>query len=664
MNRRRFLRTAFAFGVGATLFPYNAFSRAAAARKKVLMLGIDGMDVRLTEQFLRQGRLPNVQKIIARGGMAPLATSMPPQSPVAWSNIAVGGTPAIHGIYDFIHRDPATMSPFLSMSRVTPSARVLHLGEYAIPLTAGKTENLQQGKPFWAYLAERDIPTTLFKMPANFPCRGGDIEMISGMGTPDLRGGYGNFTLFTTTPESFPQDISGGRIIPVAFEGNQVSMLLPGPRNTLKKETPEVAIPISVWRDRINPVVRVVIQDHEFVLKQGEWTGWFRVEFPMIGSLVNVKGICKIYIKSVHPHFSMYVSPINIDPSEPALPIVSSEKYGKLLAEENGFFYTQGLPEDTKALSEGIFTEDEYLELARQVLEERKKLLFFEFERFNRRESGMLFFYVSSIDQNSHMYWRAIDPKHPQYSPELSGHYGDILVGYYTQVDGFLGQILEQYDISDPNLTLMIMSDHGFGSFRRQVNVNTWLYENGYLALSGADALERNDYFSGVNWKRTGAYNLGINSIYLNLKGREKQGVVLENQAAGLKTALREELMALVDPASDERAVADVRIVPDAEHARHPHAPDLIVGWNDGYRTSWNSILGGFSPDIFADNLDKWSGDHCVDPSVVPAIMISNKPIVKPQPALWDIAPTVLQEFGIEGSEEIEGEALYTVGSG
>ena len=659
MNRRQFIKNGTILGLGASLLPYGSLSPASPKGKKLLMLGIDGMDVRLTEHFLKKGLLPNLRKVIAKGGMMPLATSYPPQSPVAWSNIAVGGTPAVHGIYDFIHRNPASMMPYLSTSRVVPPSRVLHLGDYSIPLNSGETQNLQQGKPFWAYLAERDVPTTLFKMPANFPCEGGDIDMISGMGTPDLRGGYGNFTVFTTTPESFQKDISGGRVLPMAFSKNRATVHLPGPANTLKKGAPETMVPIEIRRDRVNPVVRLKIQKHELLLQEGEWSGWLQLEFPMIGSMVKVSGICKVYIKSVHPHFSVYISPINIDPSDPALPIVSSEKYGKLLTENNGFFYTQGFPEDTKALSEGIFTDAEYLTLADQVIEERKRLLYFELDRFDRLDTGMLFFYFSSLDQNSHMLWRAIDSKHPQYSPELGRDVGEVLAGYYAEVDSFLGKALEQNDINDPNFTLMIMSDHGFGSFRRQVNLNTWLYENGYLALSNPSAMEKEGYFPGVNWKRSGAYNVGINSVYLNLKGREKHGVVLESQAQGLRKSIREELLGLIDPETGERAVSDVLIIPDSERSRNPHAPDLIVGWNEGYRTSWDSILGGFSRKMFSDNLDKWSGDHCVDPAFVPAIMVSNKTMPKQNPSLWDLAPSILEEFDIEPSGEIEGSSLY-----
>ncbi len=659
MNRRTFLKNSLAFGLGCSVFPYGKLLHAAPRRKKVLVLGMDGMDTQLTREYLRQGLLPNVRRVFEKGSMMPLATSTPPQSPVAWSNVTIGASPAVHGIYDFIHRDPGTMVPYLSTSRVTSPSRVLHLGEYTIPLSQGRTENLQQGKPFWEFLADRDIPTTIFKMPANFPYRSGNVDMISGMGTPDLRGGYGNFTLFTTVPEQFKKDITGGRIIPVAFSDNRIKMYLPGPANTLKKGNPDSVIPITVWRDRINPVVRILLQDHELLLREREWSGWLQVAFPMIGSLIDVKGICKMYVKSVHPHFSLYVSPINIDPSDPALPVVSSEKYGRLLTEKTGFFYTQGFPEDTKALSEGILDEDEYLELAKQIIEERKQLLYFELDRFNKLDHGMLFFYFSSLDQNSHMYWRAIDSEHPLYTPEIHKKYGNTLKTFYSEADASLGEVLGQYDIADPDFSLIIMSDHGFVPFRRQVNLNTWLYKHDYLALYQANAMESGGYFANVNWANTAAYNLGINAVYLNIQGREKNGVVLASQARGLRESIRRELLNFVDPDTGAKVVSQVRIVPDAERRRHPHAPDLIVGWNYGYRTSWKSILGGFTPEVISDNLDKWSGDHCVDPALVPGILITNRRVTKPHPNLCDIAPTILEEFQIPQSEDMEGSPLY-----
>ena len=661
MNRRQFIKKSLAFGLGCSFFPMWRPLHGAEGKKKVLVLGIDGMDVHLTSVYMRQGLLPNLRKVVERGSMQTLGTSNPPQSPVAWSNVAVGGATAVHGIYDFIHRNPETMAPYLSTSRVTPPARVLHMGAYAIPLSRGRTELLRRGKPFWHHLAGRDIPATLFKMPVNFPCKSGKVDMVSGMGTPDLRGGYGNFTVFTTAPEQFKKDITGGRIMPVVFRENEALMQLSGPANTIRKGNPESAIPIKVWRDPSNPVVRIIFGKHELLLREGEWSGWLQVAFPMLGSLLEVKGICKIYVKSVNPHFCVYVSPINIDPSEPALPVVSSAEYGRLLTEKNGFFYTQGFPEDTKALSEGIFNEDEYLDLANQIIEERKRLLYFEIDRFRKLDHGLLFFYFSSLDQNAHMYWRTIDSQHPLYEPEIHKKYGNTLKMFYTKIDAMLGEILRLYDIDDPNFSLIIMSDHGFSPFRRQVNLNTWLFQNGYLALNNTRAMEEGDFFANVNWSRTGAYNLGINSVYLNIRGREKNGSVLDSQARSLRESLRRELLEFVDPDTGDRAISRVWIVPESERSLNPHAPDLIVGWNLGYRTSWKSILGSFTPEVVSDNLDKWSGDHCVDPSLVPAILISNRSVTKRDPNLCDIGPTILEEFKIPKPAEMQGETLYRI---
>ncbi len=658
ISRRDFIKNSLAIGVGCSLFPLTSL---ANHMKKLIVLGIDGMDPHLTRQYMRKGIMPNIQKLVKMGGGNAMTTSTPAQSPVAWSNISVGASTDVHGIYDFIHRTPHDMTPFLSTSQVEASSRALKLGKYNLPLSSGKTVRLQEGKPFWEYLAERDIPTTLFKMPANFPCEGKNVEMVSGMGTPDLRGGYGNFTLYTTSPGRFRKDITGGRIISVGFSGNKINSELAGPVNAFIEGSPESTIPLTIWRDSANPVVRIKIQRYELLLTKGEWSQWLQLSFPMIGSLVDVKGICKIYIKSVYPEFSMYVSPLNIDPSEPSLPVVSPESYGRELTDANGFFYTQGFPEDTKALSEGIFTEDEYLSQALRVYEERERLLDYELNRFQKRNEGLLFFYVSSLDQNSHMYWRAVDELHPLYTPELKNKYGSILKMFYARIDAAVGKVMAQFDMRDPNVTLMIMSDHGFLPFRRQVNLNSWLYQNGYLALKNKNTIGEEGYFKGVNWKRTGAYNVGINAIYLNKADRERDGVVLENQAKGLCHTLRNELLDFKDAKTGKTVVSSVKIVSEAEKVLHPQAPDLIVGWNTGYRTSWDSILGGISQEVVSDNLDKWSGDHCVDPALVPAVVISNKKIPKQNPNVCDIAPTILNEFDISTPMTMQGRSLFKV---
>jgi len=658
MNRRNFLKTGLKLGIGAYLYPLTHSLASMPGKKfKYIVMGIDGMDVHLVNAYMNRNLLPNLQRLASIGGFSPVRSTFPPQSPVAWSSFSVGAPPALHGIYDFIHRDPSSMMPYLSTSRVISAQKTLDLFQWKIPLVAGRVENLRKGRPFWEYLADYDIPATIFKMPGNFPCQSDRVDMVSGMGTPDLRGGYGSFTLFTSLVPENADEITGGIVVPIDFRDNTADTVLEGPRNTLREGQPVEKIPVRIWRDRKNSVARIRIQENEFLLRQGEWTGWISLSFTMIPYFSEVKGLCKVYIKSIYPEFNMYVSPINMDPSNPALPVISSSAYGKELVRNVGPFYTQGLPEDTKALSYDILDDTEYLNLAFQVIRERNRLFEFELKRFARQDTGFLFFYFSSLDQDTHMFWRAVDEAHPLYSPGLNRKYGSVIKQIYMEMDKSIGKALDTIDISDPNVKLVVMSDHGFAPFRRQVNINSWLCEKGYMdrPLRLGDS---NGFFDKVNWNRTAAYALGINSLYLNLSGRERFGSVHPSQAKELRGSLKKDLFALVDEKTGQLAVSNVKIISDHERRMNPDSPDMIIGWNRGYRTSWDGILGGFSKEIISDNDNKWSGDHCIDSRLVPAVLFSNKKILNNRPALWDITADVLTEFGIPIPAEMEGKPL------
>lgn len=662
INRREFIKKTVAFGIYSALHPLSKAIGAVSNKKvKMLVLGIDGMDISLTRTYMQKGLLPNFSKLAKTGSLQAVSSSFPPQSPVAWSNFSIGASSHVHGIYDFIHRDPATMTPHLSTSTVKGSSKSIQLGHWNIPLSSGQVDLLRKGRPFWEYLADYDIPTTVFKMPGNFPCKSKNVRMVSGMGTPDLRGGYGNFTLFSTSSKHATKKISGGVFVPIKFEGQMATSRLAGPKNTLHIDKPETYIPINIWRDQSNEVVRILIQDREFLLKKGEWTNWVPLSFPMVSYFAEVKGICKIYIKSIHPDFSMYVSPINIDPSDPSLPVVSSKDYGDELKKHVGYFYTQGLPADTKALSSNVLNDQEYLDLEYQILDERRRILEYELNRFEKQSKAFLFYYISNLDQATHMFWRINDPSHPCYDKQLKRIFGNVLMHMYMEMDHMLGDVMDRFDINNPDFRLIVMSDHGFAPFRRQVNVNTWLYENGYINLLNNNQLKSDDFFGNVNWSRTVAYNIGINALYLNLIGREKFGIVSQSQGDRLLFQIRQELLNLQDPDTGQKAVSNVQIVPSQVRRKNKFAPDIIIGWNRGYRTSWDSILGGFSAQVIRDNNDKWSGDHCIDPDLVPAILFCNKPLQKKKPALFDITATILAEYGIPIPPQMEGKPLYMI---
>ena len=387
----------------------------------------------------------------------------------------------------------------------------------SIPLGGGSAEQLRQGKAFWEILDQHGVPNTIFRIPSNFPPVAAKGKTLSGMGTPDLRGTYGTFSFYTDDPTAAPGAVEGGQIIPVQVENSQVTANLIGPDNTFRKGSPPATEPFSVAIDPLEAVAKFTVQDHEFVLREGEWSDWVRVEFQLIPFFGNVKGMCRFYLKQAHPRFQLYVSPINIDPADPALPISTPSSYSRSLSEEIGEFYTQGIAEDTKALSAGVLDDKEYLEQARTVLAEHRRIFDAEFPKFTQ---GVFFFYFSSLDLNSHMFWRLMDPKHPEYDAALAAQNGSALAEFYQQIDQVLGEVLPRLD---DHTTLLVLSDHGFAPYNRSFNLNTWLLNNGYIKLKSEREPRFQRALANVDWSATRAYGLGLNGLYLNLKGRERE---------------------------------------------------------------------------------------------------------------------------------------------
>jgi len=654
-SRREFITA------GTVLFAASAAAavrlrRALAAKKvpNVIVLGIDGMDPRLVAKCAREGLMPNTRKLVETGTFCRLGTSMPPQSPVAWSNFISGADSGVHGIFDFIHRDPTTLVPYLSTSSTEGPSRTMNLGGWMLPLSGGKVKLLRKGPTFWTNLQEHGVDCTVVRIPANFPPTRCRARTLSGMGTPDILGTYGTFTYVTSDRAEARDNVGGGRILLVQVMDGKTQFALDGPENTFRQDKRTVRVPVTMFCDEVNPVAQIVVQDREIVLKQGEWSDWVRVKFDLITGLKTLSGICRIYLKEVHPHLRLYVSPINIDPIYPALPICTPGGYSRELAEKVGLFYTQGMAEDTKALSERVLTDDEYVEQATSVLNENSRLYDYELARFRE---GFLFFYFSSLDLNSHAFWRTLDKGHPLYSVELEKKHGGFIPWLYSQMDKVIGKAMERVRDSD---VLIVMSDHGFTSFRRGFSLNTWLLENGYAALIDPMSREEAEFFANTDWTRTRAYGLGINSLYLNIKGRESNGIVAPgDESRALADEIAARLRDVRDPKTGERVIAnvyrrdDVYTGPCVEDA-----PDLIIGYNDGYRASWKTVLGAYPREILVDNLDPWSGDHCMDRSLLAGTFLSNRRMEVTDPELSDLAPTILAHFGVPRPPEMTGRML------
>jgi len=643
--------------------------------KKVIVLAIDGMDPALLKVFMDQGRMPNFSRLAATGDFKTMRTTIPAQSPVAWASFITSQNPGRTGIFDFIHRQPKDFpfggSIYLSTSVTRePERGKITLGSWQFATRSAKIINMVAGRPFWDSLTDARIPVRIFRVPSDYPPYPGPAEQFSGMGTPDLLGTYGTFSYYTDNPPENSEDVTGGEIHPTFPKNNLAENFIYGPPNSFRLDQNKpwdeingkkyynyrkLKIPFKVYLDADNPVAKVAVSGKEIFLKQGEWSGWVQVEFEVIPHLKHLPGMVKFYLKEIRPDFKLYVSPVEIDPGTPAAPIYSPESYGEALVKDLGLFYTQGMAEDTKALTYGVFNDREYWEQSQQVTADWFRAFRWHLDRF---DSGFLFFYFSTLDLGQHMFWRYIDRKNPLYSKTLESGLASPVEKLYQEMDLALGLVLPKLD---QDTTLIVISDHGFAPFNRQFNLNSWLLDNGYLFLIDPGRREKTEFFENVDWGRTRAYGLGINGLYLNLQGREGNGVVPPEQADQLLRELKSKLEALVDPKTRKTPVKNAYLSKDVFTGPHlgTVAPDIIIGYRRGYRASWETTLGEFPKEVFADNLDPWSGDHCIDPTEVPATLLTNKKILSQDPALWDIGPTVLKELGVPAPKEFEGRPIF-----
>jgi predicted AlkP superfamily phosphohydrolase/phosphomutase len=633
-------------------------SRAAQAPRDahVVVIGIDGMDPNMLTRFMDAGRMPNFRALIDEGQLLPLETSVPPQSPVAWSNFITGTDPGSHGIYDFIHRDPATYTPIFSAAEIKEPEKTLSLGDWILPLSKGGTVLLRRGEAFWETLERAGVPCTIIRVPANYPPSPTSQETLAGMGTPDLLGSYGTFTLFTDDPEWEGAMASGGRIRLVKASGGRVNTNIEGPRNSLRKSQPVLECPLTIDVDPASDAARITVASEEAFLRSGEWSGWLPVEFNLVGPFKKLHGMCRFYLKSTSP-LHLYASPINIDPRRPALPISTPGNLATRLAERTGPYYTQGIAEDTKALEAGVFRDAEFVTQTDTIMAERERM---HHVLLHDYRNGLLFFYVSTVDQSCHALWRDTDPAHPAH---VDGNgFEDRFGQLYEEMDRMLGEVRSRIP---RDATLIILSDHGFAPFYKKVNINTWLYQNGYLALIRPEEIGRHPLFGDVFWRRTRAYAAGLNGLYVNLTGREAKGIVSPGpQYDALLDELREKLLALRDPETGEQVITTVYKASEIYHgAELPNAPDLIVGYNRGYRSSDDSALGTVTQDVITLNLNKWTGDHCIDHRWVPGVLISNRRFDVTDPSLLDVPVTIIRLFGVEPPAAMKGRNLFTAGA-
>jgi len=542
--------------------------RKRGAVRKLVFLGFDGLDPKITERLMAEGKLPHFSRLKNEGGYRRLRTTYPALSPVAWSTFATGVNPAKHNIYDFLSRDLRTYTPELSSAKVTRKS----------------VEMRRKSETFWKILGRNLVGSTILRVPITFPPEDFNGRLLSAMCTPDLRGTQGTFS-------KFPGD----------------SGELAGPEDE--------SVPFRVSGEVLE------IQGERFPLNAGECTPWIRLKFP------SARGIARF----LQTRDGIYVTPVQIDPEAPALPISHPRYYATYLAKLLGSFSTLGMAEDTWALNEEAIDQKAFLDQAALIQTEREAMFF---AALDRTRHGVVACVFDTSDRVQHMCFK--DPA--------------VIEDLYRDMDRVLGQTLRYVDA---DTAIFVLSDHGFCAFRRGVNLNAWLLREGYLALEG----EAGDYLTGIDWSRTRAYTFGLGGVYLNLRGREAQGIVEPEHA----DAMRRELAAKLSGLCDGEAVAIARAYLSTDLYRGPYlgaAPDLIVGYADGYRASWDAAVGKVTDEVFVDNTKAWCGDHCVDPHLVPGVLFSNRLLKAQDPGIEDMAPTALRLFGIRPPVWMEGSSV------
>lgn len=620
---------------------------------RVVVVGFDGLDPDRVEEMMNAGEMPNMAKLREQGHFSRLATTFPAISPVAWSSFITGCSPARHNIFDFLARDRRTYMPDLSSAQITAPKRVLKLGKFRIPLEKPGIKLLRKGKSFWKHLGEHGIFSAILRVPITFPAEEFAGVQLAAMCAPDLKGTQGTFTSFSTNPEE--ARTTGGTRLKIERKGNVVTGYIPGPENSMVEGGGELKIHFTITVDDARGTGHMDFDNGEKVfLEKGKYSEWVRLSYNA-GMGQKVHGIARLLITSMKPTFSFYMTPINIDPENPALPISHPLVYSMYLSKTLGSFATLGLAEDTWALNERVIDEDQFLEQVYLIHDERERMFWSEFEKIKK---GLMVCVFDSTDRIQHMFYRFHQEGHPAAKGFDVEKYKHVIPDIYRRADKHVGKVLEKMGEKD---VLFVISDHGMRSFHRGLNVNTWLMENGYLVLKDGKT-EGRDWFVDVDWEKTRAFGLGLAGLYVNQKGREAKGIVeAGEEARALKTEIIEKLRQLTDPEWDNaRVVLDGWDAEDI-YSNGPYtdnAPDIIIGYNDGYRVSWESVTGMITPDALVDNVKAWSGDHCIDPRLVPGSIFCTRKLENQKPRIIDVGPTILEFFGVKAPPQMEGVSL------
>lgn len=611
----------------------------APQANRVIVLGFDGLDPDDVAAF--RADLPAFSAAIDRGELVALHTTTPPQSPVAWSSFATSTNPGVHGIFDFIRRDPQAMFPEIATNTYAPP----RYGPDGARLQPARAQNLRQGLPFWKVAADAGVPVRVLTVPYDYPppeLPGG--EALAGLGAPDIRLTTSSFTLFEGEQD---REESGGRRARLSPSGGALRGILEGPVGAHGGPV-ALALDFAPEADGYS----FVLGGETVRIRPGATTGLLDLRFPVAPG-ATVDAWAELALVCASP--AIYVSPLMPNPQAPYVPISWPQSYAVDLFARYGRFRTIGWVHDTSALQSGAVDEDFFLYQMRAIFEDELRVTLGELDRGGFRLFLKVF---TETDRVAHMFTRFSDPAHPGYEAARAARYADAIRETYRMADRVVQQVQRRMQPGD---VLIVLSDHGFHSARRGVDVNRALADAGLLVLRDGQTAASNLGKGAIDWSRTRAYALGTGQVYLNLRGREAQGVVAPEAAAATLAEVRAALLSLRDPQDGAAPLVDV--LPAASIWRGDQlgrAPDLQLAFAPGYQVARRTTLGGIGGRVFEDNLRAWSGDHAASDAAQTqgVIWMSTGPIAKEDPHIIDIAPTVLSLLGVEIPAAFEGESL------
>lgn len=631
----------------------SASDQSDAAEGRVIILGFDGVDPGIVTEMMDAGELPNLSKLRDQGSFSKLGSSNPPQSPTAWSSFATSKHAGNHGIYDFVIRNPRNYFPGVGFGSVE-SATLNPDGSYKSP---PRFKNIRKGRTFWKVASNEGVRAKVLSVPFAFPAD--TLEegcMISGLGVPDLRGMTSIFLLMSDGYTKRTQ-ISGGYKVPLVFEGDMAEVEIEGAKIPQKRPTQYSKVSISIEADREAKRVTIVLPDKTIELDEGTWSPWIEWTFD-VSAKEKAHAISRFHVLEAGEQVRLYMTCLQFDPRDQYIPMTSPPSYGQELFDRYGFFKTIGWIYDTHALRQGGLTEELFLDDVGKTMGWRETLTL---DEIDAGKFELLISAWTGTDRVGHLFWHHRDEKHPMYTEEGNAEYGQAVEDTYRRMDATVGKVMDRLQEDD---LLMVMSDHGFHSFRKGFNVNTWLIRNGYLSVTGqtdaATAYNSTPYLQGYDWSRTQAYSIGLGSVFLNIKGREGKGTVAPSQVEDLIAEIRGKLLDVVDPDTGDKIFTEIYTRDFYSGSATKNAPDLQLGYAEGYQATKPSASGAAQKEIFTVNDDKWSGEHAAsDIATTSGVFFSNRPQKKDNPHLVDIGVTALEYLGKPVPSDFEGENIF-----